>query len=274
MPPSTGATTCWGRQPASSSPSWPSSRAAGRSTPLRPSGEGLDVVGGLAGLVDHSLVRIGGAEADPRFGMLETIREYAAAKLDASGAREDLEERHARFYVSLAESAEPELRGNPGPWLARLETDHDNFRAALDRRAGIDGGPDIGARLAGALWRFWYLAGHLSEGRTRLEHAAAAHPEQDATRVKVLIGAAVMAVNTLDPATAAGRAGGGARAGAGARRRCEHGLRAVHAGERGHEPGRRHGRAARLRGEPRRIPGARRRALRASCRAGSRAGAP
>jgi len=164
-----------------------------------------DVIAGLATLVDHSLVRVDGTEPEPRFGMLETIRERAARKLDSTGRRPDVERRHAMFFQALAESAEPHLRGNPGVWVARLEREHDNLRAALDRRATT--GDSAGeSRLAGALWRFWYLAGHLVEGRRRLEHALASYGDPSPARAKALIGAAVMAVNTDDPAAARERA--------------------------------------------------------------------
>jgi tetratricopeptide (TPR) repeat protein len=159
-------------------------------------------------------VRIGGSEADPRFAMLATIRDFAAAKLEASGRLVEVERRHASFFLSLAEAAEPHLRGNPGPWLGRLETEHDNLRAALDRLArgqavapgDTSDAPLVEARLAGALWRFWYLAGHLDEGRGRLEHALAVHRDRTSARIKTLIGAAVMAQNAGDPDAASERA--------------------------------------------------------------------
>jgi tetratricopeptide (TPR) repeat protein len=133
--------------------------------------------------------------------MLETIRQHAAAKLNASGSRPDLEHRHASFFLSMAEAAEPHLRGNPGLWVARLSVEHDNLRAALERLAER-GETETQARLAGALWRFWYLAGHLSEGRRRLEEALATHPASTAARAKLLIGASVMTVNSEDPSAA------------------------------------------------------------------------
>ncbi|HUG30125.1 MAG TPA: BTAD domain-containing putative transcriptional regulator [Candidatus Limnocylindria bacterium] len=172
--------------------------------------DGIDVIDGLANLVDQSLVRLAVADRDPRFGMLETIREFAAARLDGSGLRADLERRHAAYFLSVAESAEPHLRGNPGAWIAGLEVDIDNFRAALDRLgAQGDAGAETQASLAGALWRFWYLAGRLSEGRVRLEAALAAHDGRTPARARVLIGAAVMAVNAEDPAAARHRAAEG-----------------------------------------------------------------
>ena len=71
--------------------------------------------------------------------MLETIREYAVERLEESGEAEELRRRHAAYFLALAEEAEPNLRGSPGDWLDRLERDHDNFRAALDRlEASVD----------------------------------------------------------------------------------------------------------------------------------------
>ena len=176
-------------------------------------GDVVDVVDGLARLVDQSLVLLGGSDADPRFRMLATIREFAAAKLQASELQAEAERRHASFFLGVAETAEPDLRGRPGSWLSRLESEHDNVRAALDRLARrSDGGAEdrdaavTEARLAGSLWRFWYLAGHLEEGRARLEHALSIHPDATAARVKVLLGAAVMAQNADDAVAATERA--------------------------------------------------------------------
>lgn len=169
---------------------------------------GADVIDGLGNLVDQSLVQVAGTEVQPRFRMLEPIRQYAAAKLDVSGMRQELERRHAAFFVTIAEAAESSLRGNPGPARANLELEHDNLRAALDR-LDASGESELEARLAGALWRFWYLGGHLSEGRRRLDRALANHSAPTAARAKTLIGAAVMAVNTEDASAARRRAAEG-----------------------------------------------------------------
>jgi predicted ATPase/DNA-binding SARP family transcriptional activator len=171
-------------------------------------GDGLDVIDGLANLVDQSLIRLQGTETDPRFGMLETIHEYARDKLEASGLRANTERRHAAFFLSLAQAAEPYLRGNPGSWVSRLQVEQDNIRAALDRLAVLGDG-EAEARLAGHLWRFWYLGGHLAEGRRRLEHALEVHADPTPARARALIGAAVMAVNTRDLAVARERAAEG-----------------------------------------------------------------
>jgi predicted ATPase/class 3 adenylate cyclase len=161
-------------------------------------GAGLDV---LQSLVDKNLLR----RTDERFWMLETIREFALERLEASGDARALRRRHADFFLAQAEEAEPHLRGSPGGWLARLKQEHDNMRAALDRLEG-SGETDLVLRLAGAMWRFWYLRGHLAEGRRRLESALRAGDSPTPRRAKALIGAAVMALNSGDDRTASMRA--------------------------------------------------------------------
>lgn len=125
----------------------------------------------LEGLIDKSMVRRE-EEVDtdqPRFTMLETIQEYALEQLKASGEEETFRRAHAGYYQALAEEAEPKLTtAEQVAWLGRLEADHNNLRAALRHLAGR-GEAEEALRLAGALWRFWYLRGHLTEGRRWLE---------------------------------------------------------------------------------------------------------
>ena len=149
-------------------------------------GASLDV---LQSLVDKSLLR----HAGERFWMLETIREYAAERLEHQGGSETLRQRHADYFLRLAEEAEPHLTGSQlAPWLDRLEAEHDNFRLSLDslRRAGR-GGEEL--RLVGALMRFWYVRGHLREGSDRCQEALAAHDDQSQPRLKALFGAQLLA---------------------------------------------------------------------------------
>jgi predicted ATPase/class 3 adenylate cyclase len=154
---------------------------------------------GLDALHDASLIRLQestdrDAAAAPRFAMLQTIREFATEQLDASGERAQVEENHASWYVDLAIAAEPHL---PGPsavsWLDRLENDHDNLRAALDwLRAQGDG--ERAVTLAAALWRFWWLRGHVAEGRDQLDVALAIEgASAAAARAAALDGAGVLA---------------------------------------------------------------------------------
>ena len=167
-------------------------------------GNDLDVVDGLASLTDNGLAGVEGAE-EPRFTMLETIREYAVERLEESNEAESLRRAHGRHFLALAEEAEPNLRGSPGEWLDRLEREHDNLRAALDRLETLCE-RELALRLVAALWRFWYLGGHLAEGRRRLERVLRTDDRPTAARAKALNGAAVMAVNTGDTATARLRA--------------------------------------------------------------------
>jgi DNA-binding CsgD family transcriptional regulator len=134
-----------------------------------------DVLDLLTRLVDKSLVSVaerGGAEA--RYRLLETVRQYAWEKLGESGESEEARWRHAKYYLALAEEAEPELSGaQEGIWLERLEAEHGNLRAALGW--SLEGGDaGLGLRLAGALGGFWYKRGHLSEGRWWLNRELAA----------------------------------------------------------------------------------------------------
>jgi predicted ATPase/DNA-binding SARP family transcriptional activator len=168
-------------------------------------GDDLDVVDGLASLTDNGLAGVEGAEAEPRFTMLETIREYAVERLEESDESESLWRGHGRHFLALAEEAEPNLGGSPGEWLNWLEREHDNFRAALDRLETL-GESELALRLAAALWRFWYQRGHLAEGRRRLERVLRTDDRPTAARAKALNGAAVMAVNTGDTETAKLRA--------------------------------------------------------------------
>ena len=129
-----------------------------------------DVLEGLASLVDQSLLRQVGDD-EPRFSMLETIREYAAEQLEASGERETMRRHHASFFLTLAERAEREVDGpRQASWLEQLEVEHDNLRSAL--QWALDRGKaETALRLATALDTFWMVRTHWSEGRRWLEEA-------------------------------------------------------------------------------------------------------
>jgi predicted ATPase/class 3 adenylate cyclase len=128
----------------------------------------LDVLDGLASLVDKSLVRA--REEEDRFVMLETIRSFVADELEASGEAEEIRRAHAAFFGALVEEAEPHLiGGDQKQWLDRLELEQSNIRTALDWTSTHD--TQLLLRLSSTAWRFWYSRGHLSEGQQRLEHA-------------------------------------------------------------------------------------------------------
>jgi predicted ATPase len=135
----------------------------------------LDTLDGVAALVGQSLLqRDAHADGEPRFGMLETIREYALERLVERGKEQALRRRHAAYFLSLAEQAAPELRGSrQKEWLERLARDHDNLRAALAWSRNAPDGVELGLRLCAALMWFWFMHGNYGEARAWLDGALA-----------------------------------------------------------------------------------------------------
>ncbi len=161
------------------------------------------VLEGVASLIDKSLLQqIEQEGEEPRFVMLETIREYGLEVLIASGEMEITRQAHAAYYLALAEEAEPEFGGpQQAAWLERLEREHDNLRAALHwlvEQAGAERAEyriEMALRLGGALRRFWLVHAHVNEGLDFLERALAASAEIAApVRAKALIAAANLAI--------------------------------------------------------------------------------
>jgi predicted ATPase/DNA-binding NarL/FixJ family response regulator len=181
---------------------------------------GADVLEGMASLVDKNLLRLrppasplpgaaqqnGGLKArssstdEPRFVMLVTVREFALEQLEASGEAEAVRRRHARLFLGMAEDAEPHLKGGErGRWVAWLEAENDNLRAALSWLLTA-GEAETVVRLAAALVPFWSERGHLSEGRGWLERAVATGgPDLPASmRARALSGAGMLAMLQMD----------------------------------------------------------------------------
>ena len=134
---------------------------------------GEEVLDALMALADQSLVRAEEIEGETRFQQLETIREFAAERLAASGEQAEIERRHTAVYLDLVETASPRLSGvDQRRWLGRLEREHDNIRAVLDRAVAAPE-PAVAIRVAFAMWRYWQKRGHLTEARRRLDAIAA-----------------------------------------------------------------------------------------------------
>ncbi len=127
----------------------------------------------LEELADQSLLRRLPEIEQPRFLMLQTIREFAMERLGEGGEADAIRDRHAKAFLALAERAQGDLFGaKQKASLDQLEREHDNFRAALDwcvTRADALTAMSLGA----SLWRFWQMRGHIHEGRSRLAQALA-----------------------------------------------------------------------------------------------------
>ncbi len=161
----------------------------------------IDTLGGITSLIDQSLLQrlapviAGPGVVEPRFTMLETIREFGVQALEATAEAADVRGQHAAWYAALAERAEPALFGSPDQlqWMDLLTAENGNLREALSWL--IDAGEaGKSQQLAGALPRFWFVRGLSSEGRTWLERSLAlgAHSEP-AIRARALTGLAILA---------------------------------------------------------------------------------
>jgi predicted ATPase/DNA-binding SARP family transcriptional activator len=125
----------------------------------------IDPLTGLSSLVDSSLVeRLATSNGEPRFQMLETIREFGLEQLTASGNEEDVQREHARHFAGMVAQAPPFLHGPEQPdWLNRFEREHANIQAALTCLADHD--VETGLKMISGLWRFWWMRGHVSIGK-------------------------------------------------------------------------------------------------------------
>jgi len=161
----------------------------------------LDLLDGMASMVDKSLVRqIEQEDGEPRFVMLETIREYGLEKLAASGEESRTRESLAAYCLVLAEEGAGENAATEiKKWIDRLEKEHDNLRAALDWLTEHHKA-EWGLRLGTALFRFWEMRDHFTEGRNRLEQliklAGAATP--NTARMRALFSAGVLTADQRD----------------------------------------------------------------------------
>jgi predicted ATPase/DNA-binding NarL/FixJ family response regulator len=161
-----------------------------------------DILEGIASLVDKSLVRRTERDSDvPRYGMLETVREFGLEQLLASGEEGATRRSHAAWYAAIAENTWKGLDARAdAEWLNQIEADHDNVRAAL---VWLDQTGDSEAllRLVGSLWPFWHRHSHRLEGRgwlDRVLESARSTGVSPAVRVRPLYGAAYLARNRGD----------------------------------------------------------------------------
>ena len=169
------------------------------------SGDGVEsanVLDLLARLADNSLVVVETQHGETRYRLLETVKQYGQDRLHEAGEAAAVRRRHRDWYLELGEQADVKLRGlEEDVWLKRLETEHDNIRVAMQWSKADAGGAEAELRFARALEWFWYLLGHWSEGRARLEEALARSTDASpSTLSKVFIGAARLAYRQGDRA--------------------------------------------------------------------------
>jgi predicted ATPase len=164
---------------------------------------GLDVLDGMASMVDKSLMQqVEQVDVETRFIMLSTIREYALERLAESDDESATRRAHAAYYLVLAEEGAEDVVAHP-EWFDRFEIEHDNFRTALDHLIRT-GDAEWGLRLGAALFRFWETREHLTEGRDSIARllaleGTAARPK---LRARLLFAAAVLAGEQGDYASA------------------------------------------------------------------------
>lgn len=164
------------------------------------SGASLELFEAIASLVDSSMVLSDRAsEAEARFVILETLREFGLEQLDAAGERDTCQRRHAATFLRLVWQADEHFWG-PGSyrWIDRLQQEHDNLREAL--AWSLTHEPNIALQMAGRLWWFWQSRGHLGEGRRWIHRAMEAMPwEASHDRLRAAFGGGFLAVMQGDP---------------------------------------------------------------------------
>lgn len=164
---------------------------------------GMSVLEGVSSLLDQSLLRRETrADEQPRFTMLETVREFALDRLEEAGEVDVMRRAHAAWYLALVEELRPSLwspdQVSPlqAPWLDRVEAEYGNLRAALtwltEKAQPEPEAAEAALRLAGALWPFWRIRAHLSEGRAWLDRVRAGAGSV-AVPAQVLLGAGSLA---------------------------------------------------------------------------------
>jgi predicted ATPase len=144
-------------------------------------------------LLDNSLVEVRGEPSGSRYGLLESVRQFAQEELASSDEAESTTRRHEAWCLSLAEEARSRLEGPEAVhWQARLDADHDNLRAAFD--SALEHDPETALLLGVALWQYWDIRSQHTEGIDRLDRALAAGTRDDVLRARALTAAGTLAL--------------------------------------------------------------------------------
>ena len=164
--------------------------------------EDWEVLDHLTSLTDKNLVIAEQKHGHTRYQLLETVRQYARDRLLERGGGEVWRDRHLAYFIDLAEQAEPQMaRQEQNVWFSRLETEHDNFRAALTWACKDGSDPESGLQLVGCLWWFWHNRAD-SEGRTWCQLVLEKDGKRTRRHAEVLNGAGTLAYGQGDYAAA------------------------------------------------------------------------
>ena len=161
----------------------------------------LETLDGLDRLAHRSLVTVVKGQAGTRYRYLEPVRQFAAGRLASSGEEPAMRSRFLAHAATLAERAEPELLGrDQALWLDRIGADHENLLSAVETSGSAPGDVEASLRIAGSLWRFWHIRGHLRAGaaavRRSLSHPGASAPTP--ARARALYAAGALAVFDME----------------------------------------------------------------------------
>jgi predicted ATPase len=163
---------------------------------------GTDMINNLQSLVDKSLIRRTEENGESRFSMLYTIQEFALERLEESQESQKIGRLHGEYFANLARKAEPELRGpEQAVWLERLEQDNDNLRESIHWLLE-HGEAGLSLEMTGALWRYWWVRGYVTEGREWLSKALIRAREHTLDRARALRAAGALAELQNDQAVA------------------------------------------------------------------------
>jgi len=162
-----------------------------------PSAAELNLLDGIMSLAGKSLLFHEESGEESRFRMLQVVREFALECLSATKGAAAIQRRHSEYFFKLSQEAEEEMLGSRGAfWLACLEQEHDNLRAALEWC--LQNQPETALQISGAAWRFWLTRGHITEGRIWLKRALDLNSAPSLARSKCLLGAGTLAYHQGD----------------------------------------------------------------------------
>ena len=167
-------------------------------------GDGIDrddILDLLTRLIDRSLVTRFDVDGEARYQLLQSLRQYAAEKLEERGGTLELQRRHRDHFAALVDEARPAFFAGPEPvaWVERLSLEHDSLRAALTWGHDDPAGAAVELQMAAGLWRYWQIRGYLAEGRQTLERALSrTAAEVSDVRASALTGAGVLAAQQGD----------------------------------------------------------------------------